>query len=224
MKSIVELFAKSPFKPLELHVEKVKLCSDMFRECVIAYCKSDFEKAETLAVEISRIEHEADKIKNFIREHLPKGIFMPVDRGDLLNYLSEQDKVADYIEETALTLALRRTMLSEDLREDFLDLAKKTCDVVDLIPLTVKSMSGLLETSYLKKGEGKIMEYIRLMKEKEELTDQLDLKIRKELFDKEDEFTHGEFFHLMRTIKLLSRIADHAENCGDRMLIMIAKV
>jgi hypothetical protein len=223
MRSILSLFAQSPFKPLEEHMKKVKLCSDKFKECVSAYCEGDFEKSEALALEISKIEHEADRIKNHIREHLPKSIFMPVDRGDLLNYLSEQDKVADMLEETALTLSLRRTELPEDIKEDLLELTHKSCDVVDLIPLALKSISDLLETSFAKKKESKIMDYIVLMKEKEQLTDDLDLKMRKHLFDIEDKFSHGAFFHLMRTIKLLSRVADHAENCGDRMLVMIAK-
>jgi hypothetical protein len=223
MRSIVSLFAKSPFKPLEEHMVKVKQCSDMFRECVESYCNEDFERSESLAMKISKVEHEADDIKKYIRERLPKSIFMPVDRGDFLNYLSEQDKVADMIEETALTLSLRRTKMPEPVKKDFLDLMKKTCDVVDIVPLAVKSMSKLLETSFAKKKESRIMDYIVMMKEKEQLTDDLDLKMRKNLFDSEDIFTHGEFFHLMRTIKLLSRVADHAENCGDRMLVMIAK-
>jgi hypothetical protein len=223
MRSIISLFARSPFKPLEEHMLKVKQCSDLFRECVKAYCDEDFERSELLAMEISKTEHEADKIKNYIREHLPKSILMPVDRGDFLNYLSEQDKVADMIEETALTLSLKRTKLPGDVKKNLLDLMKKACDVVDIVPIAVKSMSNILETSFIKKKDSKIMEYILLMKEKEQLSDDIDFKMRKHLFEIEKKFTPAEFFHLMSTIKTLCRIADHAENCGDRILVMIAK-
>ena len=41
--------------------------------------------------EICRLESEADEIKNDIRGHLPKSIFMPVDRRDLLEILILQD-------------------------------------------------------------------------------------------------------------------------------------
>ncbi len=222
MRSIMALFAESPFKPLEEHAHLVNECADLFKECVEAFCSEDFETAETIAVRISKTEHEADKIKNRIRENLPRSIFMVVDRGDFLNYLREQDQVADRLEETALTMSLRRTRLSKDLKRDFLDLTKKTCDVVNLVPLAVKSMNEIFDMSFRKKGS-KVEEYINLLNEKEVLTDELDLKMRKRVFDLDDRLSFGEFFHLMRVIKLLSRVADHAENCGDRMRVMIAK-
>jgi hypothetical protein len=217
------MFAPSPFEPLEEHVKLVRQCSDLFREMVVAYLDKDFETSDKLALRISELEHEADKIKNNIREHLPRSIFMPVDRGDFLNYLREQDQVADRLEEVALTMSLRRTEIPEELRDDFLDLAKKVCDVVDLVPLAVRSMIELLESTF-KKKDSKVNLYINLLNEKEQLTDDLDLKIRKRIFDIEDKLTHGELFHLMRVVKLLARVADHAENCGDRMRVMVARL
>jgi hypothetical protein len=217
------MFAPSPFEPLEEHVKLVRQCSDLFREMVVAYLDKDFETSDKLALKISELEHEADKIKNRIRESLPRSIFMPVDRGDFLNYLREQDQVADRLEEVALTMSLRRTVIPEELRDDFLDLAKKVCDVVDLVPLAVRSMIELLEATFRKK-DSKVNLYINLLNEKEQLTDDLDLKIRKHIFDIEDKLTHGELFHLMRVVKLLARVADHAENCGDRMRVMVARL
>jgi len=223
MRSIIGMFAKSPFGPLEEHMLKVMQCSELFRRCIKAYCDEDFEAAEDLALKISEAEHNADMIKNHIRESLPKSIFMPVDRGDFLNYLREQDQVADRLEDSALNLTLRRTKLPDELKEELENLARKSADTVDLLPLAVKTLNELLETSFAKKDDRKISECLNLLGEKEQLTDELDKKLRKRLFEIEDRFTHGEFFHIMRTVKLISNIADHAENCGDRMRLMIAK-
>ncbi len=217
------MFAKSPFGPLEEHMLTVMQCSDLFRKCVTAYCDEDFEEAEELALQVSKVEYEADIMKNYIRENLPKSIFMPVDRGDFLDYLREQDQVSDRLEESSLSLTMRRTKLPDEVKNDLMDLTMKVADVVDLLPLAVKNLTELLETSFAKKNDAKVSEYLKLMGEKEKLTDDLDLKIRRHLFEIEDRFTFGEFFHVMRTVKLIARIADHAENCGDRMRLMIAK-
>lgn len=217
------MFAKSPFGPLEEHMLTVMQCSDLFRKCVTAYCDEDFEEAEELALQVSKVEYEADIIKNYIRENLPKSIFMPVDRGDFLDYLREQDQVSDRLEESSLSLTMRRTKLPDEVKNDLMDLTMKVADVVDLLPLAVKNLTELLETSFAKKNDAKVSEYLKLMGEKEKLTDELDLKLRRHLFEIEDRFTFGEFFHVMRTVKLIARIADHAENCGDRMRLMIAK-
>lgn len=223
MRSVLGVFAPSPFKPLKEHVVLVQKCSDLFRDMAARYIEGDFEGAERLSLQISELEHEGDKIKNRIRETLPRSIFMPVDRGDFLNYLREQDQIADRLEEVALTMSLRHTSLPEEIKGDFLNMTKKVTDVVDLVPFAVDSMMELLERSFRRK-DGKVELYIELLNEKEELTDELDLKIRKRIFDMEEELTHGELFHLMRTVKLLARVADHAENCGDRMRLMVARL
>ena len=223
MRNIIGMFAKSPFGPLEEHMQKVMQCSELFTECIRAYCNGHFQEAEKLAIDVNKMEHEADNIKTSIRENLPKSIFMPVDRGDFLDYLREQDNVADSFEDAALAITMRRTKIPEEIKKDMLDLSAKAIDTVNLLPLAVKSLNELLETSFAKKGESRIDEYLNLLNEKEQLTDEIELKLRRQMHDIEGEFTHGEFYHMMRTIKHISRIADHAENCGDRMRLMIAK-
>ena len=223
MRNIIGMFAKSPFGPLEEHIRKVMQCSELFSECIRAYCNGDFSDSEKLAIDVNKTEHEADIIKTSIRENLPKSIFMPVDRGDFLDYLREQDNVADSFEDAALALTIRRTKIPEDIKTDILELSSKAIDTVNLLPLAVKSLNELLETSFAKKGESSIEEYLNLLNEKEQLTDEIELKLTRQLHKLEGDFTHGEFYHMMRTVKHISRIADHAENCGDRMRLMIAK-
>ncbi|NOZ77212.1 MAG: TIGR00153 family protein [Euryarchaeota archaeon] len=223
MRSIASLFAESPFKPLEEHAMMVKQCADLLRECVEEFAAEEFEQAEETVLEISRLEHEADKIKNYIRVNMPRGIMMPVDRGDLLGYLREQDHVADRIEDVAMTLNLRQTKLPASIKKDLLDLTNKVCDVVDLVPLALKAMNELLDRSFMRKKETRVEEYISLLNEKEQLTDVLELKMRRYLYELEGNLSYIEFYHMVTIVKLLGKTADHAENCGDRLRLMIAK-
>jgi uncharacterized protein Yka (UPF0111/DUF47 family) len=59
MRNIIGMFAKSPFGPLEEHIHKVMQCSELFTECVKAYCSGDFPEAEKLAIDVNKMEHEA---------------------------------------------------------------------------------------------------------------------------------------------------------------------
>jgi len=222
MRSILGMFAKSPFRSLDLHIAKVKECSNLLRECINAYCEGDFEKAEKLSLEISKVEREADDIKNDIRNTLPKSILLPVDRGDLLDYLKEQDKVADNIEEAGRTLTLKEVRLPDDLKEGLLDLTEKSCNVVDVVPNAVESLNEALQFSFARKDE-KGWEYIQQLDLLEREADHEELEFRRKLFQGEDTLSHGEFYLLMKVAKILGKVADHSENCGDRMRVMIAK-
>jgi predicted phosphate transport protein (TIGR00153 family) len=55
----------------------------------------DQAQVASSAKRVSVLEGQADEVKNEIRDHLPKSLFMPVDRGDLLNHLKAQDSIAD---------------------------------------------------------------------------------------------------------------------------------
>lgn len=223
MRSITNLFAESPFKPLEEHALVVKQCNDLLKECMEKYCNEEFEEAEKLALKIAKLEREADDIKTHIREHLPRSMLMPVGRGDILSYIKEQDQVADGIKAVVFTLALRRTTMPLTFKKDLQELTKKVADVVDLVPLVVKSMNDLLDRSFMRKKETRVEEYINLLGEKEHLTDVLAVKMERYLFEIESKLSYGEFIHLDRVVKRLAETADHAENCGDRMRVMIAK-
>lgn len=224
MRSILSLFAKSPMGPLVKHMGHVKFCSDVFRQCVASYCRGDYDKAEECVKKIVECEREADRIKNYIRERLPKSIFMPVDRGDFLNYLREQDQVADRIEEAALNLTLTHMKLPEEIRNGLVELTSKACDVVDVVPLALGYVVESFETSFASKNKkAKCFEFINELDKKEGITDHLAIQLRRKLLEGEKELSHGEFYILMRVTKLISRIADHAENCGDRLRVMIAR-
>ncbi len=224
MRSIIGLFAKSPMGPLVKHMGQVKMCSDLLRECVRSYCNGDYEKADALVKKIIEGEREADRIKNYIRERLPRSILMPVDRGDFLNYLREQDQVADRIEEVVLNLTLKPIKLPDKIAEGLIELTDRACDVVDGVPLALGYVVEALETSFAG-GEKKerCFHYINELDKKEGETDYLAIQLRKKLLEGEESLTHGEFYILMRVTKLLARIADHAENCGDRLRVMIAR-
>ena len=51
---ILRIFVKSPFKPLEMHITKVKETVDLLNPAIQAYCKEDFKEVQKLAEEISR--------------------------------------------------------------------------------------------------------------------------------------------------------------------------
>src|SRR3989344_2456887 len=99
MLTIARLFGKSPFAPLQTHMEKVSSCMSELPYLFKAILVQDQEAISDIAAKISKLEHEADLTKNDIRNHLPKSLFLLVDREALLEILSLQDALADQAEE-----------------------------------------------------------------------------------------------------------------------------
>lgn len=93
--TIMGLFAKSPIKPLQRHVVCVNECCSHLVKFFEVSSKGDWEKASEIRAQISHLEKEADVLKREIRLKLPRGLFMPVDRTDMLELLTQQDKLAN---------------------------------------------------------------------------------------------------------------------------------
>src|SRR5277367_4751525 len=129
MINIARLFGKSPFAPLQNHMQKVSLCMKKLSSLFDSLHKIDAEKIEKSVNELSELEHEADLTKNDIRNHLPKSLFLPIDRAHFLEILSVQDSIADKAEDVGILLTLRPLESFRDFQEDLKALFRKNQEV-----------------------------------------------------------------------------------------------
>ena len=65
--AFLDLFAKSPFKPLQEHMHMVLECARQVPPLVEALCRGDLESVRSLERRIDELEGEADKLKNDLR-------------------------------------------------------------------------------------------------------------------------------------------------------------
>lgn len=148
MLTIAKLFGKSPFAPLQTHMDKVACCVGELPALFKALVEQDMFAIEKIGGHISSLEHEADLTKNDIRNHLPKSLFLPVDRGALLEILSLQDAIADQAEEIALHAGMRKLPILPELRDDFSSFCSKNIEAFWLARKVIKELEELLESSF----------------------------------------------------------------------------
>ena len=101
--TILGVFAKSPIKPLEKHIQIVVKCSKQLIPFFEACTVQDWSEAAKIRRKLSKLEQDADALKRQLRLELPGGLFMPVDRADLLELLTQQDKIANKAKATNKT-------------------------------------------------------------------------------------------------------------------------
>jgi predicted phosphate transport protein (TIGR00153 family) len=146
--AIAELFGRSPFGPLVRHTQKVHECVREVKPLIEAFLRGDYEEVERLYDRISDLEHEADDIKREIRTHLPKSLYLPVNRADMLKYLKEQDAIADTAEDIAVLLTIRRTDIPAALHDEILLLTDKVIETSDLLVKAASELERLQESVF----------------------------------------------------------------------------
>jgi predicted phosphate transport protein (TIGR00153 family) len=90
---ISRIFGKSPVGPIQEHMNTCYLCAKELNKFFASVVAQDWESAEQSRARIVELENEADDLKKQIRSQLPKSLFMPVPREDLLELLLVQDKI-----------------------------------------------------------------------------------------------------------------------------------
>lgn len=223
MRTFFELFGRSPFEPLARHAERVHEVVRLVRPLVEAFVAQEWDTVEELSERISRMEHTADEVKQEIRIHLPRSLFLPVDRGDLLGYLKQQDSIADCVEDLAVLLALRRTPTPEDMKQPFLDLVAQVLKTTDSWYEMASGLPKLQESSFTGPEMKKAVDLVRELGSREFEADQVQDAVSRAIVKHEEALGPVSFFFWMRIVAKLGEIANHSENTGDRLRLMLAR-
>jgi predicted phosphate transport protein (TIGR00153 family) len=223
MKAILELFGKSPFTPLQAHMQKVRSCVERLTPLFEATLAADGDAQRRLTDEVCRLESEADKIKNDLRSHLPQSMFLPVNRRDLLETLTLQDAIADTAQDVAITLTLRRTSLHEDLKEPCRNLLAEVTQVCFLAADITQQIDELLETSFGGKEAEKVLKMVDRMNSDETIADDLGISIARKLFALEKEISPVDVMFWFAIFRQLGELANVAERMGNQLRLLLAK-
>jgi predicted phosphate transport protein (TIGR00153 family) len=223
IRSVLSIFASSPFKPLCMHANKGGDCVRKLSEAVHAFCEGDMEKVNQLNAEIDVIEHEADVIKQTIRGELSSSIMLPVHATDLLNFLKPQDSISDDAQEASYWLTLRRFDASPEIRAGFRELMARTLATVEHYEKLVDTLSELLESSFSKRDVEDTLALVMEVEEMEHQVDVIEKELMRTVFRSEDVLGGVGVFHLSRLVMNIGSIADKAEHAADRLRTMILR-
>ena len=218
MSTIGKLFGRSPFSQIQQHMEQVTKCIDKMSEALAAVQAENFEALDNFSVEVSQLEHQADQIKDDIRERLLKRFFMPIDRSELLEILSLQDSLADTAEDVCKVLTLKPLPFPDDLREDFgkfIELNVQACQIVATI---VSQMDELIESGFGGVEAERVRGLAKDASFAEHQADLVQMQLLKKIYAHDKDFSVGEFHLWMRVTRVLSRLSNLAENHANRVL------
>lgn len=221
MLTIARLFGKSPFAPLQTHMNRVASCMEKLTKIFESLVNKETDKIERLAQELSQLEHEADLTKNDIRNHLPKSLFMPIDRGHFLEILAVQDSIADKAEAVGITLALRPLDSYESFQEPLTAFFVKSAEVFWGAKRIIEEIDVLLESAF----GGIEAEKVKIMVEetayKEHQAQKQQLLLLKKLFNEGEHLSAPAFYHWLRLVEDIGAIAHRSEKLANRIRMVL---
>jgi predicted phosphate transport protein (TIGR00153 family) len=202
-------------------MNKVGSCVEKLIRVFEILPKMEMDKIERLVAELSSLEHEADLTKNDIRNHLPKSIFLPIDRSHFLEILSIQDSIADKTEEIGILLTLRPLEMFKDFKDDLQSLFKKNITVFWEAKQIIEEIDELLESSFGGIEAEKVKSMVEQAAYKEYEANLMKTTLLKQLFTQGEALSTPSFFLWQRLIKEISELAKLSEKLANRIRMVL---
>ena len=219
---LANIFGSSPVMPLEKHIDIAYRCAKQLRGFFAAAISGDWEKAMSVRNEIERLEHEADDLKKEIRLHLPKSLFMPVPREDLLELLVVQDKIANRTKDVSGIVMGRKMQIPSAIAEQFLEFVDRNVDAAKQARKSVRELDELFTSGFRGAEVDLVSALIEELDQIETDTDDKQALLRAALFDIEASLNPVDAVFMYQVIELTGEIADMAERVGRRLELLLS--
>ncbi len=221
--SISNIFGVSPIKPIQNHMAEVINCVSKLEDFLNASFADDWVTAAEVFDQISVAEQTADKLKKQFRMHMPKSLFMPVSRGDLLSIITKQDNIANLTKDICGIILGRQMAIPKALHGDFIGFVGSSTVTCEKAHGAINELDELLETGFAGAEVKFVQKLIRELAAQEQKVDKKELKLRKKLFNIEADLPPVNVIFMYNVIDQIGALADTAEQIGNQVELLLAK-
>jgi predicted phosphate transport protein (TIGR00153 family) len=219
---ISKIFGKSPVGPLQEHMDTCYRCAKellSFFEHVVA---NDWDAAAASRARIVELENDADALKKQIRSDLPKSLFMPVPREDLLELLLVQDRIANRVRDVSGIVLGRRMQVPEPVQARFTEFVARNVDAAKQTRKSIRELDELYETGFRGAEAALVEGLVDVLDQIENDSDELQVGLRAEIFAIEKDLPPIDVMFLYRIVELIGDVADMAERIGRRLELLLS--
>lgn len=220
---IYRLFGNSPIGPLQAHMNKVNHCAQtlpVFFEAVFA---NNWEEANRQQAKVAELEREADELKKHLRLNLPRSLFLPVQRGDLLELLTMQDRIANKSKDIAGIILGRQLKFPPQIITLYSELLKRCLDATTQAHKAISELDSLLEAGFRGYEANLVEEMVHTLDDIENDTDAIQVRVRKQLYELEKDLLPVDVIFLYKVIEWTGDLADRAQQVGGQLELMLAR-
>ena len=218
-----KIFWPSPLASIQTHMGVVLECAREVKPLIKALAWDDQAGVNQAKERIFELESKADRLKNNLRAHLPKGLMLPVNRGDILEVLHLQDSIANTAQDIAELLVERKMSIPPFMYDPLIALTSHCIETCEQASRVIGELDELLALGFRGREVEKVNAMLVELNELEHETDDLGMALCKSLFEHEDELKPVSVIMWYRLIEWIGNLADYADKVGNHLLLMIAR-
>lgn len=148
---------------------------------------------------------------------------MPVERTDMLELLTQQDKIANKAKDISGRIVGRNLGIPLELKPAFMVYLSRCIDATAYAAKAIDELDELLETGFKGREMDLVSDMIHQLDLIEDDTDVMQAKLRKQLQAVEDGYNLIDVMFLYKILEWVGDLADQAERVGSRLELMLSR-
>jgi len=218
-----KLFRESPFvavqQQMEFASEAVGQLSSLFQ----ASHASDWATVEEIYNAISDMESQADELKREVRISLPRGLFLPVYRADLLELVHLQDQIPNKSKDIAGLILGREIVFPDVLQNQILEFVKVSQEGVLSVLEVTSQIDDLIRSGFSSREVHVVENLVDEVGVIEHRADELQISLRSQVHKLEASHNPLDMMFCYKIIELIASITDVSQQVSHRVLCMVAR-
>lgn len=212
---------RSPMEGLLTHYEQIRSAMSMIQDTLLCYFSGGPSCRDFLALkaEVDSREEAADKIKRGIRNHMPRGLFMAVDKTLFLNYTRAQDNILDSAQDALEWLSMRPVVVPEQYVPAGLELVEQAARTVLLLHPALESTIHLVHGDIFDRKA--VKETYRAVRAQHKAVRKAKAAIASAVYASDMDFK--DIHQLLHFFDGMHAMSHNAEGCADILRAMIAR-
>ena len=216
------VFGCSPIENMKRHITKAHSCVLELPGLFESTFDCDWQKAKDIHKKIKSLEQDADELKKRIRLSLPRSLFLPISRADILKIIAVQDRIANCSKDIAGLVVGRHIFFPEEMREAFMDYLEYSVKSSDQTVAAIHEMDALIASGFSEPEAHLVEKMIHRLGDIESRNDRKQITVRNLLFNIEKDLPPVDVIFLYRVIDNVGDIADYAHKVGGHLELMLA--
>tara|TARA_Y100001960_G_scaffold327595_1_gene414395 strand:- start:516 stop:1187 length:672 start_codon:yes stop_codon:yes gene_type:complete len=223
MDRITDLIKKSPFVPIQKHMEVSLRSTDELLNFFESATQSKWEEAQTTRRKIVDLEHKADELKAEARSLVPKSIFLSVPREDVLELVKIADEIPNIVKNISGLMIGRHMEIPTVLIPNFMQFARECAEVCRIASDATNQIDELFQFAFGGNAAEEMQKLLTELDLMEDRCDETEIILRSELFKIEKDHPPVDVMFLYSVINKIGELADTAETVGHRISLIASK-
>lgn len=212
---------RSPMLALREHMAVVLQAVEALGEFVALAQDGAWDRALQAQQRVADRESDADHLKHQLRGDMPKSLWMPVARSDLLDLLSAQDKIANRAKDIAGLMLGRQLAFPRTLTDSINDYLALSVEATAGALAAVEATQVLYQSGFGERQAAEVEQLIVAVERLERASDRKQVELRAQLFQVEKELPPVDVMFLYQVLDWIGSVADRAEKVTHRLLLVI---